>query len=142
MRHHTTKIRQFVVIGYKQRELLSPQNRDPSTTNLLPKLSKCLGIDQMMTLFCTVTDKIEMCRGFGNLVTQSIRKRANLLRENDMPNLHQYTGEVISKQDRSKCNFTLHETECNNPNERYKNIAFFSSNCTGTVEGAELLCTE
>jgi len=80
--------------------------------------------------------------GFGNLVRQSIQKHDDLLQENEMPNLHHYTGVVISKQDRSKFNFTLHETEYNNPNEWYTSFAFFSSDCTGAVEGADLLCME
>ena len=143
MRHCTTRIRHFVNLGYKQRKLLSPQNHDRSPMNLNPSTpKKCLGIDQMMTIFYTQKDQTKMCIGFGNLVRQSIRKRADLLRENELPILQKYTGVVISKQDPSKCNFTLHDTHCCNPNERYKKFAFFSPDCSDTVHGNELLCTK
>ena len=126
-RHSAADVRKFCQFGPCQREFLSP-----SLSYCSPNSSarhKCMGIDQIMTLKRTVKERDKICIGYGALVWEAYRKRADLLRDEELSSLHKYAGVIISKQNKSKCSFILHENARKDSRERYKNFYFVSPEC-------------
>ena len=102
-RHSAADIRNFCQLGPRQRESLSPSLSCCSPNS--SERHKCMGIDQILTLERTEKDRVKMCIGYGALVREAYRKRADLLRDDELSSLHKYAGVIISKQNKSKCSY-------------------------------------
>ena len=138
-RYSAADIRKFCQLGPRQRESLSPSLSCCSPIS--SERHKCVGIDQILTLERTEKEKDKMCIGYGALVREDYRKRADLLRDNELSSLHKYAGVIIIKKNKSKCSFILHENARKDSRERYKNFYFVSLECEEyTDDDGNLLC--
>ena len=55
-------------------------------------------MDQAICQHHTSKEKVKMCDAFGDMVRESLQKRADLIKDDELPNLQLHLGVVVSKQ--------------------------------------------
>lgn len=105
-RHTAFDICDFCRMGKNQRDNF---RTPPTSTQHIMEEYPCYGIDIALCKSESLSWKSVIVDGFKNLIRQAMRSRADLLRENVLPDYHFQTGIVINKQGKSKPVFILRE---------------------------------
>ena len=87
---------------------------------------RCLGLDQTMVLSRTTKERDKMYIGYGNLVREALRWRADLLRDDVQPSLWKHRGVIISKQNKISCLFVLNKLNIVRTGNTGRYTPFFS----------------
>ena len=97
-----------------------------------------------MVLSRTTKERDKMYIGYGNLVREALRRRADLLRDDVCPVLWKHPGVVMSKQNKTSCLFVLHENTSYQTENigHYKPFYFSPPSCKNIVtNSSDLLCS-
>ena len=135
-RHHAKDVREFMLLGKSERKLNGSIRFYPLDKN---QKAKCLGIDKVLCMEHSKKRRGDVSIGYGNLVREALRRRADLLREDELPEYHDEVGVVTNLQKKDAVHFVLKEKTCKDKNDRYTNFYFVSPCCQENIDDEGLI---